>query len=111
MDSSSLYESNKPIICTPKNLDPAHTKMEMVLNSFFDDSYSPEEYGLIAENGQVEYRYTKSPDGCHMSVRNISLSKGRRVFKLSFSAEPFVIRRNFVENKGLQNYVDWTAVI
>ena len=65
--------------------------MEMLLSALFDGSYSLTEKTLLAENGSIEYRYTKGPLGNSMSVRVISLNRPRKVFVVRYEDRVFPI--------------------
>jgi len=77
--------------CNPFNLDGIHSQMEMLLSALFDGSYSLTEKTLLAENGSIEYRYTKGPLGNSMSVRVISLNRPRKVFVVRYEDRVFPI--------------------
>jgi len=75
------------MVCNPFNLDGEHSKMEMLLSAVFDGSYSQCDKTLVADNGTIEYTYTKGAVGNKMSVRVISLNKPRSKFVVRFGPE------------------------
>lgn len=81
-----------PIVATLFNLDGEHSLMEMLLSSLYDGSYVQHERTLIAENGLLEYRYSKGPVGNRMLVRLLSLRQPDSRFRVRFDGNSFPVR-------------------
>ena len=91
------------VVANPFNLDGEHSVMEMLLSAVFDGSYSQNEKTLVADNGTIEYTYTKGPIGNKMTVRVLSLLKPRPKFVVRFAPnqQPFSISMRLVDHPML----------
>jgi hypothetical protein len=77
--------------CNAMNIEGPHSRMEMLLSSLFDGSFSNEAKTLIASNNSLEYTYTKEGIGSRMSLKVVSLEAPLPHFIVKFGNKPFIV--------------------
>lgn len=75
-------------MCTARELSHDCHTIEFLLNSIFPKIIIKNEVVILASNGSIEYRYTRTNHGNTLEFRPVSLEEPDDRFKLHFEKNP-----------------------
>lgn len=76
------------------NIDSFHMKLEMFLNSFFNNAYAEDKQGFVLENESIRYVYYKLGFSFYMFVEVLSALKDTEHYTIYFIGSQFEYNKN-----------------